>query len=76
MNRATSRALGRVRAFDNGCSNNAGGYHVTRAINNHEVRMLTRQGLTLAQLERYVMCRMCGRMGPPELLRTSPLEGP
>lgn len=76
MNRATSRALGKVRLRDNGCSNNAGGYHVTRPINNWQFKQLARAGFTDDQLKGYVCCHMCGRMGPPALLVSNPVEGP
>jgi hypothetical protein len=76
MNRATSKALGKARPFDNGCPNNAGGYHVTRPINNYDRRRLERAGFTEEQVERYVCCRNCGKMGPPQLVRSSALEGP
>jgi hypothetical protein len=76
MNRATSRALGKASLRDNGCPNNAGGYHVTRPINNFERGRLERAGLTDEQVERYVCCRMCGKMGPPQLVVSRPEVGP
>jgi len=76
MNRATSRAIGKVRRFDNGCSNNAGGFHVTAPINNWQLGYLIRAGFTEEQVKRYVCCRMCGRLGPPELVVSRPEVGP
>jgi hypothetical protein len=76
VNRATSKALGKLGLRGAGCPNNAGGFHVTAPINNWQLGYLIRAGFTEEQLKRYVCCRMCDRMGPPELVRARPEATP
>ena len=72
MRRSLGRQRLRVGAVDRGCPKNGGSWHVAAPLNNWQLGSLIRSGFSAEQLERYVCCRLCDRMGPPELVRSRP----
>jgi hypothetical protein len=76
---ARRRSLGRrsmAGARDTGCAQNGGSWHVVTPISTGTAAILRELGFTDEQLQRYVRCRLCDRVGPPELVQARPGDRP